>query len=203
MIPGNGRRRNMERNERGPIFPRQGEVTCEDRLTVLGQKGVVIWLTGLSGSGKSTIAEAVEKHLNTASKAAFRLDGDDLRSGINSDLGFSKSDRTENIRRAAHIASLFRDAGIIVLCSFISPMREMRDMARSIIGSEHFIEVYVKAGREVCAKRDPKGLYRANTAGLSGVSSPFEEPESPDIVLDTEILTINDCVERIIAKLNQ
>ncbi|MDD4096142.1 MAG: adenylyl-sulfate kinase [Oscillospiraceae bacterium] len=193
----------MKHKDRGPIFPRPGEVTYEDRCFVLGQKGIVIWLTGLSGSGKSTISEAVEKHLNRSSKVVFRLDGDDLRSGINSDLGFSESDRTENIRRVAHIASLFQKAGIIVLCSFISPMSKMREMARSIVGAEHFIEVYVRAEKEVCAQRDPKGLYQSNTAGLTGVSSPYEEPESPDIILDTEILSVDDCVERVVEELNR
>ncbi|NLW89432.1 MAG: adenylyl-sulfate kinase [Clostridiaceae bacterium] len=188
----------MESESQNFFSPRTGMGNNEDRSSFPGQKGIVIWMTGLSGSGKSTIAERVEEHLKASSKVVFRLDGDDLRSGINKDLGFSEADRTENIRRAAHIAALFRKAGIIVLCSFISPTQKMRDMARSIIGPGHFIEVYVKAGRAACAKRDPKGLYRANTQGLTGVSSPYEEPKSPDILLDTEVLSIGDSVDLVV-----
>jgi len=181
----------------------EGVVTAEDRARVLGQRGVVLWFTGLSGSGKSTIAVEVERRLNRAGRAVYRLDGDNIRHGLNSDLGFSAADRDENIRRIAEVAALFRDAGLITLVSFISPFRRMRQFARERIGADAFVEVYVKADLETCMRRDPKGLYQRALRGeikdFTGISSPFEEPESPDVVLDTVNESLDACVERLLA----
>lgn len=180
----------------------EGVVTYEDRCRVLGQRGLVIWFTGLSGSGKSTIAVELERRLNQAGRAVYRLDGDNIRHGLNGDLGFSDADRDENIRRIAEVAALFRDAGIITLASFISPFRRMRDLAREKVGPDAFVEVYVQADLETCIRRDPKGLYQKALRGeikdFTGVSSPFEEPPNPDLVLDTRELTVDECVRRLL-----
>ena len=181
-----------------------GKVTEQDRFKVLGQKGVVVWLTGLSGSGKSTIAVEVEKILNSIGKAVYRLDGDNIRFGLNSDLGFTEEDRMENIRRISEVCALFQDAGLIVIASFISPMAKMRHMAREKSKGK-FIEVYVKTNVETCIKRDPKGLYKKALVGeikeFTGISAPYEEPENPDITLDTESSTLNECVEQLVKKI--
>ncbi len=183
-----------------------GQVTYEDRCALLNQKGVVLWFTGLSGSGKSTIAVEVEQRLITSGKLAYRLDGDNVRHGLNADLGFSTADRDENIRRIAEIAVLFKDAGLITLVSFISPFRKMRQFARERAGSAHFIEIYVKADVETCASRDPKGLYKKAQNGeisdFTGVSSPYEAPEQAEIVLDTARFSVEVCVEQVIEYLN-
>lgn len=181
----------------------KGKVLYEDRCRNLKQNGLVVWFTGLSGSGKSTIAAEIEKELIARKKAAYWLDGDILRFGLNSDLGFSEQDRQENIRRFAEVAALFKDAGIIVLVSVISPAREMRDLARRTAGGSGFIEVYVKADLSTCEQRDPKGLYRkartGEIANFTGISSPYEEPENPDIVIDTDTLTIEESVKLVLA----
>ena len=181
-----------------------GKVTEQDRFKVLGQKGVVVWLTGLSGAGKSTIAVEVEKILNSIGKAVYRLDGDNIRFGLNSDLGFTEEDRMENIRRISEVCALFQDAGLIVIASFISPMAKMRHMAREKSKGK-FIEVYVKTNVETCIKRDPKGLYKKALVGeikeFTGISAPYEEPENPDITLDTESSTLNECVEQLVKKI--
>ena len=148
----------MNKNENIVWHP--NKVTQEERRKVLGQKGLVVWFTGLSGSGKSTIAVEVEKMLTDAGHAAYLLDGDNIRHGINSDLGFSDEDRNENIRRIAEIAALFADAGILTLVSFISPFRKMREFARERAGEGNFIEVYVSTDFATCCERDPKGLYK-------------------------------------------
>ena len=177
-----------------------GLVTRQEREQLLGQHGCVVWLTGLSGSGKSAIAVALEKRLMKQGRFVYRLDGDNLRHGLNRDLGFSPEERKENIRRVAEIAALFSDAGIITLVSFISPYRDMRRFARERIGAG-FLEVYVKASLETCRKRDPKGLYRKAESGelpeFTGVNAPYEEPENPDLVVDTERLTVDEAVSYI------
>lgn len=173
----------MNKNEN--IIWHPTKVTAEDRSRVLGQKGLVVWFTGLSGSGKSTIAVELEKMLNEDGRAAYLLDGDNIRCGINSDLGFSDEDRNENIRRISEIAALFRDAGIITLVSFISPFRKMREFAREKAGKGHFIEVYVSTDLETCRQRDPKGLYKKQIKNFTGKDSSYEEPLNPEIVLDT------------------
>lgn len=172
-----------------------------DKQTLLGQRSVVVWLYGLSGSGKSTIANALERRLASEGRATMLLDGDNVRSGLNANLGFSDEDRAENIRRVAHVARLFLDAGIITLCSFITPAAALRDAAREIVGEEDFLEVYVKASFETCRARDVKGLYAKAAAGgvaqFTGRDSAFEEPYAADLELDTESMDIEDCVERL------
>jgi len=179
-----------------------GEISYDKRYAIMGQKGLVIWFTGLSGSGKSTLAVEVEKSITSMGKAVYRLDGDNLRHGLNSDLGFSEGDRNENIRRTAEVAALFKDAGLIVLVSQISPYRKMREFARQCIGNDAFIEVYVKADIETCIKRDPKGLYKKALAGeiknFTGIDSVYEEPKNPDILVNTEQVGVKRCISIII-----
>jgi bifunctional enzyme CysN/CysC len=164
-------------------------VSADMRAKVLGQKPATIWLTGLSGSGKSTVARHLEKELTEQGHACYVLDGDNVRHGLNRDLGFSADERTENIRRIAEVARLFNDAGLIVITAFISPFRSDREGARAIVGSDKFVEVLVGASLEVCEKRDAKGLYAKARTGeipsFTGVSSPYEAPETPEITLDS------------------
>lgn len=181
-----------------------GHVTTGDRQRLLGQSALTIWLTGLSASGKSTLAFALEHHLINMGRACYVLDGDNVRHGLNSNLGFSKEDRTENIRRIAEVAHLMNDAGLVVITSFISPYRNDRAMAKRIIGPVQFYEVYVSTPIDVCEQRDPKGLYRMAKAGkltnFTGVSDPYEPPEAPDLadlVIDTSMLAVHEAVERI------
>lgn len=155
-------------NKNENIIWHDGKVSYEDRCRVLNQKGIVVWFTGLSGSGKSTVAVELEHMLNEAGKAVYRLDGDNIRCGINSDLGFSDKDRNENIRRISEIAALFQDAGVITLVSFISPFRAMRQFARERAGEGNFIEVYVNTDFETCKQRDPKGLYKKTDSTVYG-----------------------------------
>lgn len=181
----------------------KNKVSYEKRCKILGQKGLVVWFTGLSGSGKSTIAVEVEKMLADAGRAVYLLDGDNIRTGINSDLGFSDEDRNENIRRISEIAALFRDAGILTLVSFISPFRDMRAFARERAGEGNFIEVYVSTSLETCQKRDPKGLYKKQIGSFTGISSPYEPPEHAEIVLDTEKYSAMECAEQVVEYLGK
>lgn len=182
----------------------EGKVTREDRHRVLGQKGLVVWMTGLSGSGKSTIAVEAEKVLTGMGRVVYRLDGDNIRFGLNRDLGFSEEDRHENIRRIAEVCALFEDAGLIVLACFISPLASMRKSARERVRGG-FLEVYVKAGVETCARRDPKGLYEKALKGeikdFTGISAVYEEPGNPDLVLDTENLSLDQCVQQLVERI--
>ncbi|WP_428983568.1 adenylyl-sulfate kinase [Paraburkholderia phymatum] len=170
-----------------------GTITEPDRALIFGHKPVTVWLTGLSGAGKSTIAFGLERKLMSMGHACYVLDGDNVRHGLTSDLGFSKEDRRENIRRVAHVAQLMNDAGLIVVAALISPMRDDRAMARDIIGHERFVETYLSASANDCAKRDPKGLYAKAIAGtissFTGVSAPYEPPENPDLLLETAVET--------------
>lgn len=179
-----------------------GEIDQSAREKLLGQQGLVLWFTGLSGSGKSTIAVEVEKELYRRGRASYRLDGDNLRFGLNKDLGFSALDRKENIRRIGEVAALFADAGLITLASFISPYQAGREAARRAAGEENFKEIYVKASVEACAKRDPKGLYQKAKKGeidnFTGISAPYEQPEAPDLVVDTEKLSLEESVELVL-----
>lgn len=179
-----------------------GEIDKAAREELLGQQGMVIWFTGLSGSGKSTIAVEVEKELYRRGKACYRLDGDNLRFGLNQDLGFTAEDREENIRRIGEVAALFADAGLITLASFISPYRAGREAARQAAGAENFKEIYVKADVETCAGRDPKGLYAKAKKGeienFTGISAPYEEPENPELIVDTESLSLKESVELVL-----
>lgn len=184
----------------------EGEVTQADREKLTGNRGRVLWFTGLSGSGKSTIAIAVEKTLIDQGHLCYRLDGDNLRHGLNRDLGFLPDDRRENIRRVAEVAALFSDAGIITLVSFISPYRDMRAFARERIGSDRFLEIYVKAEVDICRSRDPKGLYQKADAGeisdFTGVDAPYEEPEDPELIVDTEKQSVEESVKQILELLH-
>ena len=167
-----------------------GTVSPQDRHRLLGQKGVVVWMTGLSAAGKSTIACMVERMLIDRGKLAYRLDGDNVRHGLNKNLGFSAADRAENIRRIGEVAKLFSDAGLIVLASFISPYRVDRDAVRANLPAGQFVEVYVKVSLEAAEQRDPKGLYKkarsGQLTGFTGIDDPYEEPTSAEIVIDTQ-----------------
>lgn len=178
------------------------EVTRQKREEMLGQKGKLIWFTGLSGSGKSTLSNATEKSLFAAGFATYALDGDNIRGGINSNLGFTQADRKENIRRISEIANLMLDAGLIVCSSFISPFEKDRNMIRHIIGVENYIEIYVSTPVEECEKRDVKGLYAKARAGeiknFTGISAPYEAPSSPDISIDTSRVSVEKATEIII-----
>jgi len=173
----------------------------EDREALLIQKGVVLWFTGLSGSGKSTIANAVEKKLYDAGRLTYLLDGDNIRHGLNKDLGFSINDRTENIRRIAEVGKLFVGAGIITLAAFIAPIIEDRKNARNIIG-DSFIEIFVDCSLDICMGRDPKGLYEKAKMGeiknFTGIDSPYEKPVNPEIVVRSDIQSVDECVEDIV-----
>mgnify|MGYP001235195543 CR=1 FL=1 len=176
------------------LTPHFGQVDRNERDALLGQKGAVIWLTGLSGSGKSTLAYALERRLVDAGRAAFVLDGDNVRHGLNADLGFAPEDRQENIRRVGEVAALMAEAGLLVLVSFISPYRSDRQAVRDKLPPGRFIEVFVGAPVEVCEERDPKGLYvKARTGALAeftGVSAPYEAPEKAELRVDTARLDL-------------
>ena len=191
----------MEQNHHiYPIFDRM--LTRKDKEELLGQRGVMIWFTGLSGSGKSTIAIAVERELHQSGLLCRILDGDNIRSGINNNLGFSEADRVENIRRIAEVGKLFIDTGIITLAAFISPNNALRKMAAEIIGPRDFREVYVSTPLAVCEQRDVKGLYararRGEIKDFTGVSAPFEVPEHPALTLDTSVLSLEKSVEQVL-----
>ena len=183
------------------------KVTREDRERVLGQKGVTVWLTGLSGSGKSTIAVAAEEVLVGRGRLAYVLDGDNVRHGLNKNLGFSPADRTENIRRIGEVSKLFTEAGVIVFTSFISPYRADRDLVRDIHDPGRFAEVHVAASIETCEARDVKGLYQKARAGeipeFTGISAPYEAPERPELVLDTNRQTVEESVGRLVSFLEE
>jgi len=183
----------------------ESQVARRDREKLLGQKGATVWLTGLSGSGKSTIAVAAEHALIERGRLAYVLDGDNIRHGLNQNLGFSPEDRTENIRRIGEVAKLFTDSGIIVFSSFISPYRADRDAVRAIMEPGDFVEVYVRASVETCEGRDVKGLYKKARAGeipeFTGISAPYEEPEKPEVVVDTNDQTVEESVAAVMQHL--
>ncbi len=184
-----------------------GKISKEDRKAKMEQRGVTIWLTGLSGSGKSTIAVELEHALIENNHHAYILDGDNVRHGLNKNLGFSPEDRTENIRRIGEVAKLFTDANLITVTAFISPYRADRDEARALLGDGEFVEVYIKCPVEVCEQRDVKGLYKKARAGeikeFTGISAPYEEPENAELVVDTSELSVEDATRKIIAYLEQ
>ncbi|MCL6547475.1 MAG: adenylyl-sulfate kinase [Alicyclobacillus sp.] len=179
------------------------KVTRRDRERQAGHRGMCLWLTGISGSGKSTIACAVEQRLHEEGIRTYLLDGDNVRHGLNADLGFSEADRRENVRRVAHVANLFVDAGVVVICALISPFRQDREQARSLFDPVSFAEVYVSCPVEVCAARDPKGLYQKVKKGLisnfTGVTAPYEPPERPELVLNTAESDVEACVEQVLS----
>ena len=185
----------------------EGQVSRTDRENLLGQRGVTVWLTGLSGSGKSTIAVAAEKKLADQGRLTYILDGDNVRQGLNNNLGFSPGDRTENIRRIGEVAKLFTDAGAIVFSSFISPYRADRDAVRAVMADGDFVEAYVAASLETCESRDTKGLYKKARAGeipeFTGISAPYEEPEKPELVIDTNGQSVDESVDVLIDHLRR
>ena len=178
------------------------DVQQEDRERLNGHKAVTLWFTGLSGSGKSTLAHAVENALFDRQCRTYVLDGDNVRHGLNKDLGFSPEDREENIRRIGEVAKLFTQAGVINLTAFISPYRADRDQARNIAEEGTFFEIYVKCALDVCEERDPKGLYKKARAGeiaeFTGISAPYEEPDNPEIVVDTGEQSVEECTAEIL-----
>ena len=183
-----------------PIFDQM--LSREDKETLLGQKGVMLWFTGLSGSGKSTVAVALERELHRRGRLCRILDGDNIRTGINANLGFSEADRKENIRRIAEVSKLFVDTGVITIAAFISPTEEMRQMAAEIIGRNDFKEIYISTPLEECERRDVKGLYAKARLGeiknFTGISSPFEAPVAPALSLDTSRLTLQESVAALL-----
>lgn len=189
------------------IIPHHYKISKKNRVTLNRHKPFLIWLTGLSGSGKSTIANALETRLFENKIRTYTLDGDNIRERINKDLTFSPEDRTENIRRIAEIAHLFIDAGVVVLGAFVSPYRKDRENIKKIVGDDNFIEVYVNTSIEKCEERDVKGLYKKARQGIikdfTGISAPYEAPESPDIEIRTEQLTIEESVDKIVKSLTK
>jgi len=180
-------------------------VSRGDRNSLHGHKSLILWFTGLSGSGKSTLANALEARLYHGHCTTIVLDGDNVRHGLCGDLGFSAEDRVENIRRIGEIAKLFLDAGVIPLAAFISPFREDRQRVRSLVGDGEFFEVYCKCSLDTCEDRDVKGMYKKARAGeikdFTGISSPYEEPEQADVVVDTDKFTVEECVDQIVERM--
>ena len=180
-------------------------VSSDERKKLKGHGSCVLWFTGLSGSGKSTIANTVDHKLAEMGKHTYLLDGDNIRQGLNKNLGFSAEDRTENIRRIGEVSKLFTDAGLITLTAFISPYREDRDSVRELLADGEFIEVFVKASLETCEGRDPKGLYKKARAGeikgFTGIDAPYEEPENAEIVLDSDAKGIDELADEVIVAL--
>ncbi len=181
------------------------EVNQDQREQALGQKGCVVWFTGLSGAGKSTVCRRVEQKLLDRGVATYVLDGDNLRMGLNKDLGFSPADRTENIRRVGCVAQLFADAGVVCLTAFISPYRADRDGARAMVPNDRFVEAYVSTSLEACEARDPKGLYKKAREGkipeFTGISAPYEAPEAAELNVNTEGKTVDESADEVIAYL--
>lgn len=181
------------------------DITREIRAVKMGQRPVTLWFTGLSGAGKSALANEIEKALSISGRYTMLLDGDNVRMGLNSNLGFEEQDRIENIRRIAEVAKLMNDAGLIVLTSFISPFKNDRERARAIVGEENFIEIYVSTPLEECEKRDVKGLYKKARNGeipnFTGISSPYEEPERAEIRIDTTEVSLEEAVKYVLGEI--
>jgi adenylylsulfate kinase len=182
-------------------------ITRKERETLLKQKGMILWFTGLSGSGKSTIANEVSYKLHNTGKLTYILDGDNIRHGLNKDLGFSPEDREENIRRISETANLFADAGLITITAFISPYIKDRNYCRELVGKGRFMEIYTRASIETCEKRDPKGLYKKARDGIikdfTGINAPYEEPKNPELLIDTDKETIEESTEKVLNKLKK
>ncbi|MEI7028404.1 adenylyl-sulfate kinase [Paenibacillus sp. y28] len=191
----------------GNIKWQTNTITKTDRQLLNGHKSCVLWFTGLSGSGKSTLANEVEKQLYAANIRTYILDGDNVRHGLNNNLGFSPEDRKENVRRISEVCKLFVDAGLFVLSAFISPYKEDRDSARHLFNESEFIEVFVKCDLDICEARDVKGMYKKARAGeikeFTGISAPYEAPVKPELVIETDKQTIEDSVQQIISYLKQ
>ena len=189
------------------IIQHSYQIGINDRNRLNGHRSFLIWFTGLSGSGKSTIANALETQLFANNIKTYTLDGDNIRKGINNDLSFSPEDRSENIRRIAEVANLFIDAGVVVLGAFVSPYRKDRENIKKIVGSTYFIEIYINASLAECEKRDVKGLYKKARKGeiknMTGIDAPYEAPINPDIEIKTEVLSIEKSVLKIIDVINK
>ncbi len=183
------------------------KVSRDERAAQKKQKPAIIWLTGLSGSGKSTLANALEGELLRSGHHSYLLDGDNVRMGLNKNLGFTDADRVENIRRIGEVAKLFADAGLIAITAFISPFRADRDLVRAMVAPGEFFEVYVKAPLEICERRDPKGLYKKARAGqikqFTGIDSPYEEPTKPELVVDTDQQSLEQSTQLLLKSLKQ
>lgn len=190
-----------QQNNVYPIFDKM--LGRKEKEGLLGQHGLMVWFTGLSGSGKSTLAIAIERELQKRGILSEVLDGDNIRSGVNNNLGFSAEDRVENIRRIAEVGKLFVNLGVVTLTAFISPVTMLREMARSIVGKDDFVEIYVSTPLEECERRDVKGLYAKARKGLikdfTGISAPYEPPTQYDLALDTSKVPLEECVNRILA----
>jgi len=184
----------------------QHQVSKHDRQAIKKQKSCILWFTGLSASGKSTIANALERRLHDLNKHTYLLDGDNIRMGLNKDLGFSNENRDENIRRIGEVGKLFVESGLIVLCAFISPFQKERDKIRMLVDKDEFVEVFVDTPLDICQKRDPKGLYKkvksGEIANFTGISSPYEAPKDAEIVIRTDVMSVDESVEIIIKYLN-
>lgn len=195
--PGHKRSRSLMKN----IIPQNYSISLTNRIDQKGHKPLVIWFSGLSGSGKSTIANGVEEKLHFKGFHTYTLDGDNIRDGLNNNLGFSAEDRSENLRRVAEIAKLFYDAGIVVLAAFITPLEKDRNVIRQIIGKENLVEIFVNTSLEECESRDVKGLYKKARQGeisnFTGITAPFEPPKNPDLCLDTQSISVNEAVNRV------
>jgi adenylylsulfate kinase len=181
------------------------QVSKKERQELNGHRGAVLWFTGLSACGKSTVANTVDHFLYSSDKHSYVLDGDNIRHGLNKNLGFSAEDRTENIRRIGEVAKLFCDAGVLALTAFISPYRDDRDKVRALLEEGEFVEIYVKASIETCEKRDPKGLYKKARAGeikdFTGISAPYEEPLNPELVLDADKKGVGELAMEVVTYL--
>lgn len=197
----------MNKQKATNVVWHEHKVKREDREKLLNQKGVVLWFTGLSACGKSTVANEVAYRLHLAGKLAYVLDGDNIRHGLNKNLGFSPEDREENIRRISEVANLFADAGAVAITAFISPYRKDRDFCRSLVGDGRFVEIFVKASIDTCEARDPKGFYKKAKSGeikeFTGISAPYEEPLHAEIILDADNLGIEEEVKIVIDYLEQ
>ncbi len=182
------------------------DVSKDNRRSMKGHSSAIVWLTGLPASGKTTIARELEKRLYENGVHTYVLDGDNMRHGLNKDLGFSKDERKENIRRVAEVANLFCDAGILTICSFVSPYGDDRQYAKGLVDESEFIEVFVKCPLEVCLERDPKSMYKKAVSGnmksFTGIDDPYEHPESPDITIESDKLNLKESVDRIIEYLD-
>lgn len=197
----------MEQNKSSNVVWHQATVTSERRKQLNGHRSVMLWFTGLSGAGKSTLAHAVEESLYQHGCRTFTFDGDNVRHGLCSDLGFSAEDRIENIRRVGEMGKLFLEAGVIALTAFISPFRSDREKVRSLVPHGEFLEIYCRCSLDMCEERDVKGLYKRARAGeiknFTGISSPYEEPENPELIVDTGSLPLEECVAQVINLLRE
>lgn len=197
----------MDKTTNQNIVWHEPSVYRYDREEMNGHKSVIVWFTGLSGAGKSTLAHTLEDYLHRNKVRTYVLDGDNIRKGLCNDLGFSKEDRTENIRRIGEVSKLMMEAGIIVLSAFISPFIKDRNIVRHLVENGEFIEVYCDASLDVCESRDPKGLYKKAREGeiieFTGISSPYETPENPEIILDTVNFSVKECIDKLIFYLEE